>query len=946
MKYSTEWDPFGMEYDVAVFGGGLSGVAAALTAAEKGQRVLLVERRSALGWETTCAFQCDLPEGDSPTVRRLRDRLKKLDAVAGDRIDSARTEYLLDLLVEEDDVDLLLYSQPVEVRVDHRGVCGVVIGNKSGEQLVRAKVIIDATEEALLFKQVGGVFHEVSQQSWREVFFFNNVENPDELPADVADGVGVEDIVLRPSPWEGEVCVEFTVPDYTCLEGRVRIRDVVAYLKEVLPSLSLASVSHAAFEAFPLECRAVLTGSNGEITKYENLLACGTWSIADSSRRKLANNNSGRIVLGEKVGEEAANLATRRGPMRGIRPAPAQRQTRHLQADVLVAGAGTGGSYAAIAAAKSGAKVIVLEACTMIGGMETGGGMHVMGHGVKGGIQDEVFKRVRADHMLFRGGYTIPMPNPILKAIVFEEIYKELGIQIIFGATVTGAVKVGNRITAAQAATPEGPVVVNADVFIDSTGDADLAIMAGAPFKTGREVDEILHCYTQCAETYSKDSGLVRVTNFDCGYTDPFDIVDLTRGKRQGLRLINEILLDEFRLLYAFPVLGIRQSRQIIGDYAPTMHDQIFLKHYDDCIGYSAAKFDCHSKDFANHNDFAVLWVWILGNRERHFGGEIPYRCMLPKDLEGILVACRSASCTNEANYQQRVIRNCRRMGEAAGIAAALCAKSGLSPRTLEVKLVQEELKKSGALGETTRPKPPLPDLTLEETKERFLSKNFKDAVWLLAHGSSESVAFLKEILEEGPEEKKIWAAIALAWHRDPAALPELVRVIEERPETAEKYLHLRRYAPFWMLMIVLLGRIGHASALPALIGILDDPKSDIDAVLASVRALGRIGDAAAIPALECLLRRDDLPRDRRFQMTSQVVTEMVGEDGLWQVELAIAEVLAEFGKPQPQVIEKHHQDPRPWVRRYVAIVEEKNRAAQESMHLAIPFRDEIGMRC
>ena len=66
MKYSTEWDPFGMEYDVAVFGGGLSGVAAALTAAEKGHRVLLVERRSALGWETTCAFQCDLPEGDSP----------------------------------------------------------------------------------------------------------------------------------------------------------------------------------------------------------------------------------------------------------------------------------------------------------------------------------------------------------------------------------------------------------------------------------------------------------------------------------------------------------------------------------------------------------------------------------------------------------------------------------------------------------------------------------------------------------------------------------------------------------------------------------------------------------------------------------------------------------------------------------------------------------------
>ena len=112
------------------------------------------------------------------------------------------------------------------------------------------------------------------------------------------------------------------------------------------------------------------------------------------------------------------------------------------------------------------------------------------------------------------------------------------------------------------------------------------------------------------------------------------------------------------------------------------------------------------------------------------------------------------------------------------------------------------------------------------------------------------------------------------------------------------------------------------------------------------LRPLGRIGDAAAIPALDRLLQRDDLPRDRKFQMTSKVTTEMVGEDGLWQVELAIVEVLAEFGKPQPQVVEKYQKDPRPWTRRYTAIVAEKNRAVVESQHLAVPFREEIGMRC
>ncbi len=923
MKFSTQWNPFEMEYDVAIFGGGFCGVGAALSAAAEGRRVLLIERRSTLGWETTWAFQCSLPESESSTGERLRSGLAQLDAVAGDRIDLAKTEYLLDLFTEEDGVDLLYYSQPVEVEIAGDRFSGVKIGNKSGEQWVRARVYVDATEEAALFRQVGGVFQDLDHRPGRIVFFLNNVEGRLKLPLQLSDNEVAKDIVLYPTPWDGEVCVEFTVSEYSVSQGRIQIRNIVAYLRESQAELEMASVSHASFEAFPLDSRATLSEAKPENSKYLNLLSCATWNIADDSARKKANNNVGRILLGEKVGKDAAKIAASGGDEKSGNQPQSFRHTRHLKADVLVAGAGTGGSYAAIAAAKQGAKVTVLEACTMIGGMETAGGMHVMGHGVKGGVQDEVFQRVKADHNLFRGGHAIPMPNPIIKAIVFEEIYRELDIEVIFGATITGAVTEGNRIVAAQAATPDGAIVVHADAFIDSTGDADLAIMAGAPYRTGREVDQVLHCYTQCAESISKKSGAVRGTNFDAGYTDPFDIVDLTRGKRQALRPLHELLLDEFRILYAFPVLGLRQSRQIIGDYAPTMHDQIFLKHFDDCIGYSAAKYDCHSKDYENHNDFAVLWVWILGNRERHFGGEIPYRCMLPKEVEGILVACRSAASSNEANYQQRVIRNCRRMGEAAGIAAALSAKTGVTPRALNVKLVQKELNKSGALGDATRPKPPLLDFTLEEQKELFFSKDPKDGVWLLAHGDTEAATFLKEVLETGTEEKKRWAALALAWHRDPAALPELIRIIEERPETPEEYLHIRRYAPFWMLMIVLLGRIGHSAALPALFAILQDPKSDIDAVISSVRALGRIGDSSAIPILEQLLERDDLPRNRKFQMTGMVLTEMVGEDGLWQVELAIAEILADFGRPQPHVVEKHRQDPRPWARRYAEIVAE-----------------------
>ena len=78
----------------------------------------------------------------------------------------------------------------------------------------------------------------------------------------------------------GEVCVEFTVPDYTYLEGRLRIRDVVAYLKEVLPPLAQASVSHAAFEAFPLESGAVL--NRKQCGEYQVWESAGMRNMVDS----------------------------------------------------------------------------------------------------------------------------------------------------------------------------------------------------------------------------------------------------------------------------------------------------------------------------------------------------------------------------------------------------------------------------------------------------------------------------------------------------------------------------------------------------------------------------------------------------------------------------------------------------------------------------------------
>ena len=173
-----------------------------------------------------------------------------------------------------------------------------------------------------------------------------------------------------------------------------------------------------------------------------------------------------------------------------------------------------------------------------------------------------------------------------------------------------------------------------------------------------------------------------------------------------------------------------------------------------------------------------------------------------------------------------------------------------------------------------------------------------------------------------------------------------LFPVIENRPKEDDDYVHKRRFAPFWMTMIVILGRLGDPRAIPVLVELLDEPRwNSIDIMLACVRALGRIGDPKAVPVLEGLLEREDLPNDRYFQLTNPNLTAPPGEDGTWQIELAIADVLADFGRPQPLVVERHRHERRPWVRRYARMLEAKNDAVFENQKLVVPLEDRAFIR-
>jgi len=518
---------------------------------------------------------------------------------------------------------------------------------------------------------------------------------------------------------------------------------------------------------------------------------------------------------------------------------------------------------------------------------------------------------------LFCGKYEVHGFHPEAKKVILEQICAEAGVQIFYGTTAIGVEMTGRRIKNIVASAPGKKTLFSGKTFIDSTGDGDVAVMAGAPYKTGRNSDKLPHAYSQSGGWLNDRKKIMQVVNFDAGFVDPSDVYDMTRGRMLGLSHFKaDRYTEKRRPIYIAPLTGLRQSRQIAGDYMLTLENEICARRFDDCIGFTRAHYDNHFacySDFANQSDTAVLWTWILGNWARQIGCEVPYRCMLPVSTDNLLVSCRAISMDIEAHYEFRMQPDMQRIGEAAGVAAALSVKLGVRPRRLDVTLLQRQLKKMGALDGKMRPKPAIPEFSVKKLRELFFSEKPQDAIWAFSF-SKESIPFLKDVVRNGSEQQRLQASVALAMHRRKEAVPELIRCVAARkPDLPEG----PRTVPLWQSSIVLLGRIGDAKAIPVLLEVLSDRSAGLDALIAAVRALGRIGDRRAIPGLLKFLRRKDIPHIRKLSHSYGPTSQVITEDALWQIELATAESLKNLGVLQKKTMEKFLEDQRSYVRRY-----------------------------
>ena len=378
------------------------------------------------------------------------------------------------------------------------------------------------------------------------------------------------------------------------------------------------------------------------------------------------------------------------------------------QTDVVVVGGGPAGCGAAIGSASQGVKVILIERFDYLGGASTAMGVSLfMGQDVVGGLYEKIREELNK-----RGGLKGNAYDPDVMKVVLYELCEEKGVRIIFNAWAIGVVKESSRIKGILIHTPKlGFGIIEGKIFIDATGDGDIAVSAGAPYEISPE-DKIMPltlCYTLLWQNgwppLWRNYGAVwrmdpyRVfanqTRIPSNPLNPFKLTEAEmEGREEILSQVEELKGKNYpvELLISAPHIGIRESRRIIGDYILTEEDLIKGRMFEDRIALCNYPIDIHYQKRSADLEAKT------GRLDKVPTYSVPYRCLLPKGLDNLLVAGRCISATQEAMASFRIQPTSIAIGTAAGVAGAMAVEKGVSPRDIDVKELQARLRELGQI--------------------------------------------------------------------------------------------------------------------------------------------------------------------------------------------------------------------------------------------------------
>ena len=419
-----------------------------------------------------------------------------------------------------------------------------------------------------------------------------------------------------------------------------------------------------------------------------------------------------------------------------------------MKFDLIVVGGGQAGCAAALAGARDGLSVLLVEAAGALGGSATNCLVNpfmpysttIEENGEKkdialsDGLFTEIHDALNEDGLYSEARSWIAFNEESLKVILDRKM-AEAGVRVLFHATLCGVRTEGRRLVSASFATVGGVLTFEAGTFIDATGDATLSVYAGVPCRLGRPADSLCQPMTLCFRVCNVDTedfwkhhkeindlykklqaegkiknprenvlvfgtripgvlhfNTTRVVKHDP--TDAFSVSEAEAIAREQVLEMVRFLKSNFDccrnayLVSTAASIGVRESRMIEARHVLDQDEIVAGTHFDDGIAAGNYDIDIHSPDGSGTSHYYFpAGVYYT----------IPYRSLLPKDFDNLVVAGRCIGATHEAQASIRIMPICICIGEAAGTAAALAKKAGVAAADVDTDALRARLREKGA---------------------------------------------------------------------------------------------------------------------------------------------------------------------------------------------------------------------------------------------------------
>ncbi|UQZ87539.1 putative FAD-binding dehydrogenase [Paenibacillus konkukensis] len=836
--------------DLIVIGGGLAGCMAAIRAADAGLSVVLAEKREYPGREIA-AFNhtfVDL-EGEERFNRECPQWLTRLFSMRDDQEamapDGLTRQWLIEAL-EASGVTVLYSAIAVGLTQDEDGVTGVLLATPLGVMHLAANKVVDATERHNLCRIADGKPYLSGTVRVDAVFEMENMQG---LPTGLEAVEGKLSLIggslrVHPTLRKDTTAIEFSYMEEAGrpfvarseLETRriARSGEVAAALREHIPCFANASLSHHAYDALlsgepidPPEITGLMAApslrwrfSLGDVAQsWEQAGAVASW-VCESAAFRCGVE---RLRIGGAVlpfdrtmlapyADDGLKVELSRFDVSTI-----QHQLMTFDNDICVVGSGSGGGMAMLAAAESGKSVAVIEVNTLMGGTHTVGRVTGYYDGYRSGMNNSVGEKAKAFAQTtgkHEGHGGIPHASYLNDRVV------QLGVQVFTASFACGALMEGMRVTGVVAANEDGLFGIRAHVTIDATGHADMAAFAGGAYEIGDPETGMVQSYSMWgAEVYPAPLHVMHRFLRDPGICHPDLYSERLRAVRDG-HLGNSSF-------HISPMVTVRESRRIVGEHYLTVRDLLDDQVHDDVIAVACSRADSHA-----YTSSPLARMGGLG-AGKEIKVRIPYRCYIPKGIQGLLVAAKALSGERDATSFCRMNADVKNAGYAIGLAAAMAVDNRSDVRNIDLPALQSTLKTLGILPDWAFAESGLSDI--DQLANKCSVSEEEAFIALLRRPDHDALPVLERLYNEG---KRGYVAHALAWFGSDLGGEQLATLlnaaIDEGRHRVLPYLNMnfglfregRHYGDDYTLvnrLIVLAGRSKHEATIEPLARLIAD---------------------------------------------------------------------------------------------------------------------------